>query len=229
MYPESVYQWNVFKGCLFDCVYCRNSFQRISKRFQPTIDKNGKQRGCQSCYDYKPHFHPERLNNSLKKTKSDQFIFCCSSGDIYFAEKSWINAILVKVRENSDKTFFFQSKAPECFFNYDFPENVILGITLESNQHYPDISKAPPPEKRAKDFSKLDFDRKHVTIEPVMEFDPKKLKLMIKSIDPEIINFGYDSKNSKLSEPEMEKSIEFVKDLRTEYIVKTKYMKGIEI
>ena len=130
--------WNVVVGCYFDCKYCKTSFQAQMKRQMPMIDKNGKKRGCQDCYDYIPHFHEERLTDEyikkLPKTTGDQFIWCCSSSDIYFAKEEWIRMILERVRELKNRTFFFQSKAPEVFEKYDFPSNVILGCYDEKTR-----------------------------------------------------------------------------------------------
>ena len=202
--------WNVVVGCYFDCKYCKASFQAQMKRQMPMIDKNGKKRGCQDCYDYIPHFHEERLTDEyIKKlplTHGDEFIWCCSSSDIYFAKKEWIEKILERVRELKNRTFFFQSKAPEVFKKYDFPSNVILGITLETNRDYPNISKAPAPDKRYNDFLNLDHPRKAVTIEPIMEFDLFPMVMMIKNISPERVYIGYDSRKSNLNEPSLTKT-----------------------
>ena len=42
MYSDSVFQWNCFVGCYFNCSYCIPSFQRQMKRQMPTIDVNGR-------------------------------------------------------------------------------------------------------------------------------------------------------------------------------------------
>ena len=117
MYSDSVLQWNLIIGCKFQCKYCIPSFQRQMKRQKPGIDKNGKKRGCQLCYDYIPHFHPERLNNRLPSTKGDEFIWCCSSGDISFAKPEWIEKIIAKILEYPNRTFFFQTKNPSGLYS----------------------------------------------------------------------------------------------------------------
>ena len=226
MYWDSKKHWNVAVGCYFDCCYCKKSFQAQMKRQKPKYDENGKLiRGCQKCYDFEPHFHENRLEDQLPRTKGDEFIWVCSSGDISAFPNSWIEQILLRIREQSHKTFFFQSKRPKTFERFIFPGNVILGTTIESNRYYPMISRAPRPDIRADDFRKIYHSRKFVTIEPIMDFD---LDIMVKWMDiikPERIYIGYDTKKSGLNEPSLEKTEELIKELEKITIVKRKYMK----
>jgi len=228
MYSDNVKSWSVFIGCYFDCNYCEKSFKAQMKRQMPKFDKNGKWRGCQDCYDYIPHFHENRLKDSLPKTTGDQFIWCCSSSDIYFAKEEWIEKVLERVRKLKNRTFFFQSKAPEVFYKYDFPENVMLGTTLETNRDYRNISKAPIPYKRYNDFLNLKHPRKVVTLEPLMEFDLFPFLTMIRNISPERIYIGYDTKNCKLNEPSLTKTqilINYLKIHLPDCKIKTKLMR----
>jgi len=225
MYFDSVSQWNVIIGCLYSCEYCLPSFQRQMKRQKPTIDKNGKKRGCQLCYDYIPHFHPERLHNRLPKTNGDEFIWCCSSSDITFAKPKWIKKIITKILEYPDRTFFFQTKNPICFKQYSFPDNVMLGITLETDRSYVSLSKAPEPYQRYKDFLKIECERKVVTIEPILEYDGF-LPNWIKKIVPERVYIGYDTKNCGLPEPSLWRVKFLIEELSKFTKVKLKYMKN---
>lgn len=89
------------------------------------------------------------------------------------------------------------------------PQNLLLGITLETNisRDYNKISKAPRPGTRCRDFIQFieTVGRKDVrtmvTIEPVLKFDLDKLVNMVKKIDPVLIWLGYESKGGKLPEP----------------------------
>jgi len=229
MYTDSIYQWNVIVGCHFQCSYCEASFQRQMKRQKPGIDKNGKKRGCQKCYDYEPHFHSKRLEQRLPLTHGDEFIWACSSSDIYFAEREWVEQVLDKIRELSNRTFFMQSKNPICFNLYDLPENLIIGTTIETNLNtlYEGISKAPLPSWRYKDFLEVEHPRKSITIEPIMYFN-WDLYHWIKKINPERVYIGYDTKNTGLPEPRVYQVKMFIQDLEKfapEIKVKLKYMK----
>ena len=75
-----------------------------------------------------------------------------------------------------------QSKNPATFNRMDIPENVMLGITLETNRDalVKAESKAPVPSQRYKDFAAIKHPRKMITIEPIMKFD---LDVMCKYID----------------------------------------------
>jgi len=227
MYQDA-FIWNVFKGCEFDCIYCKSSFQRQAKRQKPTIDKNGNFRGCQDCYDYKPHFHPERLNQSLPNTVGDQFIWVGSSGDISFCKKERMDLILERIKKLPHKTFFFQTKDPKYFWDLDLPENVILGITLETNRgnNYKIISKALIPPLRANDFIERIYDRKFITIEPIIDFDLDNFIFLITSINPERIYIGYDTKKCRLPEPSLKKTLNLIRKLRERgFYVKEKLMR----
>jgi len=220
MYLDSVKQWNCIVGCYFDCVYCHRSFQAQMRR---------QQHHCLQCYTYEPHFHPERLHASLPETHGDQFIWACSSSDISFAESDWINAILDRIKTRMDRTFFFQTKAPKSFRKYDFPSNVKLGITLEtdSDLNYDRISKAPPPMTRYRQFADLDcINKKIVTVEPILTFSYQELFLAhIKEIGPEIVYIGYDTKRTKLPEPRLNRVQDLMKGLAKFTKVKPKLLR----
>lgn len=222
MYSDSVKQWNCFVGCKFNCTYCKKSFQAQMKR---------QKHNCIKCYNYEPHFHEERLTNDwIEKnlpeiTKGDEFIWCCSSGDIYFAKPKWIFKIIEKIKELPSKTFFFQSKEPKVFCDYDFPENVILGITLESNRWYKNISNAPSPLERMKVFFTLKYPRKFITIEPILDFDFSIFLGWLRILNPERIYIGYDTKKNSLLEPRLYKTRNLIHELKRFSKVKTKYMK----
>lgn len=223
MYLHSKLQWNVGVGCDHQCKYCEDSFQRQMKR---------QKHNCTKCYTFTPHFHPERLNIKLPETKGPQFIWPFSSADIAFMKEEWVRQVLQKIREHRDKTFFFQTKDPQSLKKYSFPANVILGITLETNDNemykQKKISKAPSPTKRAKIFADIDHRRKVITIEPIMEFDTVKMLELCSQIDPVRIYMGYDTKNSKVPEPtyhEFQTLIKALEETLPNTIIYTKFQK----
>ena len=203
MYKISNVQWNPYSGCNYDCIYCQSSFQRQLKRWA--------KKNCEKCYYFKPHIHLERLTTNLPRTKYMEFIFTCSNGDIAFCPTDFLHKIITRIKQEKDKTFLIQSKNPLNFQRINFPKNVILGITLETNRDasYSKISKAPLPSKRHEDFIKIIHTLKMVTIEPVMEFDLDIMVKWIKDIAPCMVWLGYDSGKNNLPEPSLEK----VKDL----------------
>ena len=218
MYRQSIESWNPFVGCEHDCVYCDSSFKRQMKR---------RKKHCMDCYNFKPHFHPERLNNSLPRTEGDNFIFCCDMGDVAFCKPEWMQQVLGRIRQLPDRTFLIQSKDPRIFNDYQFPRNVLLGTTIETNRDdlYVGISKAPLPSRRFEAMLKLQHPGKIVTIEPVLDFDVETLERWVRDIRPEICYVGYDSKKNYLPEPELRKVKILMKNLREITCVRAKTLR----
>ena len=89
---EKTKTWNPFKGCRFDCKYCKPSFQNQAKR---------QKHNCIKCYNYEPHMHDERLN---KIPKAD-LVFACGNGDIAFASDEEKKVILSVMEKHPKQTF----------------------------------------------------------------------------------------------------------------------------
>ena len=110
-----------------------------------------------------------------------------------------------------DRKFFVQSKNPSCLKQYLnlLPDNTFLLTTLETNRDkdYDKVSKAPKPSQRYKDFLSLQWDKKIVTVEPIMDFDLDQFSKMIISINPNSVFIGYNSHPKKvpLQEPTWDK------------------------
>jgi hypothetical protein len=200
--------WNPFKGCRFGCSYCIPSFQLQAKR---------QLHNCKPCYDYVPHFHPERL----RQIPASAIVFVCGNGDLAFATSSQRQAIIDSIADwnrkhpRSDRMFYLQSKQPRCFRPHleSLPENVILVTTLETNRDvgYEVVStKAPLPSARYQDFLELIYPRKIVTVEPVMDFDVDIFASWITNIGPELVYLGLNSRSTPdLPEPSPSKLTEF--------------------
>ena len=195
MYESSIKQWNPFMGCKFDCRPCESSFKRQAKR---------QKQNCMRCYNFAPHTHPERLSAYLPRTKAGEFIFTFASGDVSFCPTPFLKKVLKVIENKADRTFLIQSKNPKTFERVQFPDNVILGITLETNRDgiYQGMSKAPLPSQRVEDFVKINHPRKMVTVEPVLEFDLEVLESWIKRINPFLVWTGYDSSKKGHGYPE---------------------------
>ncbi len=234
MYPDAK-TWNPFVGCRYACVYCEKSFKLQLKRVAAHI-------GCQDCYTYSPHYHPERLKKS--KIPSTPIVFVDGTGDIAFCEPSYMRktfAVIDKHRPRREKTYYFQSKNPYQFNLYLdwFKENqdkVVLLTTLETNRDkgYSAMSKATLPTVRFKDFYNLDYPRKVLTIEPVLDFDLAMFSWMVKRLHEqgtlEYVWFGFDSKNCGLPEPSIEKAQKFVDVLHSYGIaIRGKSLRGVKL
>jgi hypothetical protein len=148
------------------------------------------------CYDYVPHYHEERL----KTIPGTEIVFVCGNGDISFCEPAFTRRIIGRIKQHNGRrpgtTFYFQSKRPSYFAQFlsEFPENVILVTTLETNRDEPAVSKAPAPSERYRQFKALGYPRKVVTIEPVMDFDLDVFVNWIRELRVEYVWFGFNSR-----------------------------------
>ena len=194
--------WSPFVGCEFDCVYCRPSFQAQAKR---------QRKNCERCYDYTPHYHPERLS----RIPSAEIVFCCASGDISFCDGRALADILVAVTQHAARraaqmkppvTYYWQSKDPQVLSRIapHVPQSSTLVTTLETNRNegYDDISKAPPPTERWDSFCRIDYPRKVLTLEPLLAFDAEDLAAMVVAARPEYVWIGLNSKPKQVQLPE---------------------------
>jgi len=198
MYEETK-TWNPHVGCRFNCIYCKPSFQRLM-RFQK----------CADCKSYSPHAHEERLS----KIPNSKNIFVCGTGDLAFVPPEYLDRIIGAVRDHAlshpGTSYYFQSKHPGDVFPRliaslkGLEERAILLTTLETNRDhgYDQISAAPPPSIRARDFRAVFWKRKIITIEPVIDFDLMPFLHMILPVWPEAIYIGYNSKPNQVSLPE---------------------------
>ena len=186
------------------------------------------------CYNYVPHYHLKRL----KTVPPEEGILVCGDADISFCKPEFTGQIIESIKKHSRrrpyKTYYFQSKRPECFqpFLSQFPGNVVLATTLETNRDegYEAISKAPVPSKRYEQFKKLDYDRKVVSIEPMMDFDTEIFFSWMQAIKPEHIWLGFNTHPNKVQipEPSESKVLEFMRMLKAEGIrIREKGLRGI--
>lgn len=216
MYKDRKSNIAVFRGCKYSCVYCafRNSLKRSA---------------CEKCREFEPHAHLEVLEGTPPKTKVGEFLTIGLTGDISFATDREMSAVVTYCEKWKNRTFLVQSKNPSRFMDWIFPDNVILGTTIESNREhlwdisdplkirydYQDISSAPLPEKRYEAMLKLGLgQRKAITIEPVLDFDVEILAQWIINLNPELVWIGYDNHKHKLPEPPFSKTMALIERVK---------------
>jgi len=182
MYAFVTHTWNAVKGkCPHDCEYC-----------------------------YMKEFPQGELKFDEKELKTDlgegNFIFVGSSCDMFAdaVPSQWILDTLIHCNRYQNNTYLFQTKNPKRFQEFQrlFPENTIIGTTIETNREN-DLANCPSRAERV-EFISIDYPvlkRKMITIEPIMDFDVPKLTEWIGAIRPEWVNIGADSKNHNLPEP----------------------------
>ena len=211
--------WNPVVGCYHQCIYC----------FARDMAKRQLHR-CVKCYNFVPHLHIERLD---KVPKSDLPIFVCDMGDLfgYWVKRKWIEIVLEVIELNEDKEFLLLTKNPSRYLEFDFPDNVILGATIETDLDFLyeglRISLAPLPSKRIKAMIQLSHPKKMVAIEPILKFS-SEFHLKIEEINPAFVYVGYcnpkwKAEKLKLPEPSLGETMDLIMKLRefTEVRVKT--------
>jgi hypothetical protein len=118
--------------------------------------------------------------------------------------------------KREDRIWFLQSKNPSCLKRYLhlIPKNSYLATTLETNRDkgYNKTSKAPTPSRRYEDFLALRWNKKIVTIEPIMDFDLSPFVQWIRNINPRAVFVGYNShpKSVPLPEPSVDKTLDLI-------------------
>lgn len=194
-------------ACQHQCKYCY--VEVMKKRYEAHRNK----------YSGKPRLDDNAMKvNLYSKKYKGKTIFVCSCNDLfaYNVDALDIIDVLEKCKEYPDNTYFFQTKNPERLRNFQdmykaFPENSIFCTTIETNR-YNELSKAPTPAQRANDFGWV-IGEKHVTIEPICDFDLDELTALISIASPNQVNIGADSKSHYLPEPSKEKTFALIKEL----------------
>ena len=198
---------------------------------------------CVYCYVNNPRFgRPKRYQGELRLIE-DEFKVRYGSGKTIFIEHcndilaitehdsvgdNFIQRIIKHCNEYSENCYVFQSKNPQRFKDFAWPEGSILGTTIETNRPtYGIVSYAPDSQVRFVGLKKLHAERKFVTIEPVLDFDVDILAAWIADINPEFLNLGADSKNHGLPEPTVEKIHQFVAKLK-EYGIELREKHNLE-
>jgi hypothetical protein len=212
--------WNPIVGCLHNCVYCwaRRQARRLKAR-------------CDKCGRFEPHFHYSRLN---KEFKPETLVFVCDMSDLFgwWTKDHWIKSVLNHIRKFPATMFFLETKNPGRINDFldMIPKNVILSTTIETSYpsgnyipapfshlyiwNYNIISRAPDPVLRASQFVEIEWPYKHVSIEPILDFDMEDMIAIIEKIKPSWgVSIGYDNYGHRLPEPPLAKTKQLIREL----------------
>lgn len=192
--------WNPVTRYLHNCTYC------WARRLAETRLKHVE--------GYKSGFIPRLNKEEFKKKFNGGIVFVCDMGDLFgdFIPDRWIKAVIHHVEKFPKTTFLFLTKNPSRYHDFDFPSNVILGATIETDRDdIYTVSDAPKPSKRIRAMTKLDH-RKLLSIEPIMDFSSTFVE-SIKKIDPMVVYVGYDNYGNNLLEPNRDKTIDLIERL----------------
>lgn len=189
--------------------------------------------GCSYCYmKIFKNLGELKLNrNNLKDDLGEgNYIFVGSSCDMWAKEISdkWIFEVLSKCVQYSKNKYLFQTKNPGRMYSLRqyIPHDSILGVTIETDKHYPEImGNSPRMEDRAFFMNQLAGERGFktmVTIEPILDFNLNELVSLIRKCKPSWVNIGADSKGHKLPEPSKDKILDLIMELEEFTEVKKK-------
>ena len=191
--------WNPVTGCLHECSYCwarRLALTRLKRH--PHYALHG----------FKPAFNERAMG---RRFKPGEWVFVSDMGDLWgsWVPREWIERVLEVVRANPRTEFFFLTKNPARYFEFldEMPENATLGATVETNRDegYELVSRAPKPSERLRAMAELDWPRKVVVVEPVLDFDLDEFVEALKRAKPVEVYVGYDNYGHRLPEPSLAK------------------------
>jgi protein gp37 len=136
------YTWNPIVGCSgVGCAVAGVCWAKgQGKRQKPRVDRNGKKRGCQDCYDFKPHYHYERFRQPLAVKKPSR-VGVGFMGDLFdsafnitvhqqlfgvMAQASWHTFLVLTKQSKNMLTFVDDWMSP--------PANAWLGVSVNRKQ-----------------------------------------------------------------------------------------------
>lgn len=194
--------WNPFTGCLYSCAYCwaKPLAERLAAK--PSSKYGG---------GFRPAFHYAELKH---KFKPGQFCFVSDMGDLSFIEEAEFCLVRHIIMDNPDTDFLLCTKGPAWYArHFPYPQNVFLGTTIETNRDYT-LTRAPLPALRYMAMRDLDWPKKFISIEPIMDFDVYPLLKWVEKIKPRIVEVGADNHKKRLPEPEWSKVEQLLAGLR---------------
>ncbi len=195
-----------FHNCFYNCVYCYA--KSIQLRFK---DK------------FIPGFYPERLRG-LKYTHENVFI--SSMTDLFHEAipRGLIHYTIEKINEYNENQceIYFLTKNParyQEFLKVLNKDTNWIGATIETNRYNHqiyNITTAAFPEIRINDFKNIEYDKKFVSIEPILRFDNSFLEDIV-SIGPKFVFIGANSDihiRNQIREPKREEVLKLIESLK---------------
>ncbi len=148
------FSWNPVTGCQHSCPYCYA--RDIAERFYPQ--------------KFEPSIVPDALAPPLnaappKEAATDvgyKNIFTCSMADLFgkWVPREWIEAVIDVMREAKQWNFLLLTKFPQRYQEFEFPENVWLGTTVDCQARVANAERA---------MAKVKAAVRWVSLEPLIE------------------------------------------------------------
>ena len=148
------FSWNPITGCQHNCPYCYA--RDLAERFYPQ--------------KFEPSIVPEALSAPLnsvppKEAASDvgwKNIFTCSMADLFgnWVPAEWITTVLEVARQAKQWNFLMLTKFPQRLAEFEFPDNVWTGTTVDCRARVAIAERA---------MRQVKATVKWVSIEPMIE------------------------------------------------------------
>ena len=143
------WSWSVVVGCTHGCPWCwaRRQAKRQKHR-------------CQKCYDFVPHYHPERLDEPLRR-KKPSVIGVAFMGDLFdpaLADQD-IWDVLGRMEMADWHRFVVLTKQSRRASGYVFSPNVVLGVS---------ITDQPSADRLIPELLECQAATRIVSIEPML-------------------------------------------------------------
>jgi protein gp37 len=161
----ALWSWNPITGCQHNCPYCYARDIALGSRFGGAFPDG-----------FAPALRPGRLtapqNQSFPEEKAKEWmghknVFTGSMADIFgkWVPAEWIEAILDSIRNSPQWHFLMLTKFPSRMSEFDLPDNVWAGTSVDCQARVANAEKA---------FAKVKAKVKWLSIEPMIE--PLKFK-----------------------------------------------------
>ena len=203
MFPFITGTWNPVAGeCPYDCVYCWA---------KSLIKRN----------DMVKYRGPAHLDEkALSKIPDSGFVFAQDMSDISVLDHIDAKRLVAEFKKRPSVEWLTLTKNPAWYRSMaelngvEFPSNVILGATIETNVKI-EVSKAPRPIDRLVSMMWVKDhlpNRVFISVEPIMDFR-WEFADQLAHIGPWGVAVGYDNYHNGLPEPSLSKTLALIDTL----------------